>query len=93
MLNRHASNAKASMAAIKKYVPIMETEYAREEAPRRVWDDFSPPDYDYRNKWLGAGASKTDGYDIHDLTSEDFSLVDARAYNEFLFRPCRRFIR
>lgn len=83
MLNRHASNAKASMAAIKKYVPIMETEYAREEAPRRVWDDFSPPDYDYRNKWLGAGASKTDGYDIHDLTSEDFSLVDARAYNEF----------
>lgn len=83
MLNRHASNAKASMAAIKKYVPIMETEYAREEAPRRVWDDFSPPDYDYRNKWLGSGASKTDGYDIHDLTSEDFSLVDARAYNEF----------
>ena len=83
MLNRHASNAKASMAAIKKYVPIMETEYAREEAPRRVWDDFSPPDYDYRNKWLGAGASKTDGYGIHDLTSEDFSLVDARAYNEF----------
>lgn len=83
MLNRHASNAKASMAAIKKYVPIMETEYAREEAPRRVWDDFSPPDYDYRNKWLGAGASKKDGYDIHDLTSEDFSLVDARAYNEF----------
>lgn len=83
MLNRHAGNAKKSMAEIKKYVPIMETEYAREEAPRRVWDDFSPPDYDYRNKWLGAGAAKTDGYDVHDLTSEEFSVVDARAYNEF----------
>lgn len=83
MLNRHASGAKASMATAKKYVPIMETEYARDEAPRRVWDDFSPPDYDYDNKWLGAGASKDDGYDVHDLTSEDFAVVDARAYNEF----------
>lgn len=83
MLNRHASGAKASMATANKYVPIMETEYAREEAPRRVWDDFSPPDYDYRNKWLGAGGSKTDDYDIHDLTSEDFAVVDTKAYNEF----------
>lgn len=83
MLNRHAANAKASMATANKYMPIMETEYAREEAPRRVWDDFSPPDYDYRNKWLGAGASKKDGYDVHDLTSEDFAIVDVNAYNEF----------
>ena len=51
------------------------------------------PDYDYRNKWLGAGASKTDGYDIHDLTSEDFSLVDARAYNEFYSDRVGGFIR
>lgn len=82
MLNRHASGAKASMASASKYVPIMETEYAREEAPRRVWDDFSPPDYDYDNLWLG-GASKKDGYDVHDLTSEDFAIVDVNAYNEF----------
>lgn len=82
MLNRHAATAKGSMASANKYMPIMETEYAREEAPRRVWDDFSPPDYDYDNKWLG-GASKQDGYDVHDLTSEDFSIVDAKAYNEF----------
>lgn len=83
MLNRHAANAKTSMATAKKYMPIMETEYAREEAPRRVWDDFSPPDYDYRNMWLGAGAAKKDGYDVHDLTSEDFAIVDVNAYNEF----------
>lgn len=83
MLNRHASGAKASMKTANKYMPIIETEYAREEAPRRVWDDFSPPDYDYDNLWLGAGASKTDGYDVHDLTSEDFAVVDVKAYNEF----------
>lgn len=83
MLNRHASGAKASMAALNKYVPIMETEYAREEAPRRVWDDFSPPDYDYNNKWLGPGASKQDNYDVHDLTSEDFVVANVGGYNEF----------
>lgn len=83
MLNRHAAGAKASMKTANKYMPIMETEYAREEAPRRVWDDFSPPDYDYDNKWLGAGAAKQDNYDVHDLTSEDFAVVDAKAYNEF----------
>lgn len=83
MLNRHASDAKASMAAADdKYMPIMETEYARDEAPRRVWDDYSPPDYDYKNWWLN-GANKVDGYDMWDETSEDFSVANAKAYNEF----------
>lgn len=83
MLNRHAAGAKGSMAAINKFVPIIETEYAREEAPRRVWDDFSPPDYDYNNKWLGAGAKKKDGFDVHDLTSEDFAVSNVYGYTEF----------
>lgn len=83
MLNRYASGAKASMAAISKYVSIMETEYARDEAPRRVWDDYSPPDYDYDNKYLGDGASKQDGYDYWDQTSEDFAKGNAIAYDEF----------
>lgn len=83
MLNRHAAWSKSSMAAINKYVPIIETEYAREEAPRRVWDDFSPPDYDYNNKWLGAGAKKKDGFDVHDLTSEDFAVSNVYGYTEF----------
>ncbi|MBQ3462521.1 MAG: hypothetical protein IJH36_05310, partial [Clostridia bacterium] len=83
MLNRHASDAKGSMATASKYMPIMETEYARDEAPRRVWDDYSPPDYDYVNKWLGPSGSKTDGYDIWDETSEDFSVANAKAYDEF----------
>ncbi|MBQ8539943.1 MAG: glycoside hydrolase family 2 protein [Clostridia bacterium] len=83
MLNRHAAWSKSSMATVNKFVPIIETEYAREEAPRRVWDDFSPPDYDYRNKWLGAGAKKKDGFDVHDLTSEDFAISNVYGYNEF----------
>ncbi|MBQ6795273.1 MAG: hypothetical protein IJO83_03915 [Clostridia bacterium] len=83
MLNRHAAGAKGSMEAIGKLIPIVETEYAREEAPRRVWDDFSPPDYDYNNKWLGAGAKKKDGFDVHDLTSEDFAISNVYGYTEF----------
>ncbi len=83
MLNRNASTAKTSMASADgKYMPIMETEYARDEAPRRVWDDFSPPDYDYKNRWLN-GADKEDGYDMWDETSEDFARINASAYNEF----------
>ncbi|MCC8168846.1 MAG: hypothetical protein LIO59_00385 [Oscillospiraceae bacterium] len=83
MLNRYASSATSAMSSANKYVPIVETEYARDEAPRRVWDDYSPPDYDYDNKWLGDGASKTDGYDVWDETSEDFAITDVGAYNEF----------
>lgn len=73
MLYRHDSAAYASMQETGNYIPILETEYHRNEAPRRVWDDYSPPDYDYVNKWLGDGGSKTDGYDIWDQTQEDFS--------------------
>ncbi len=83
MLNRNAAAAKTSMqTAGGKYMPIMETEYARDEAPRRVWDDFSPPDYDYKN-WYLNGADKNDGYDMWDETSEDFARINASAYNEF----------
>lgn len=73
MLYRHDANAYASMQSTGNYIPILETEYHRNEAPRRVWDDYSPPYYDYVNKWLGAGGSKTDNFDIWDQTQEDFS--------------------
>lgn len=73
MLYRNGDAAYASMQQLNHYIPILETEYHRNEAPRRVWDDYSPPYYDYVNKWLGDGASKTDGYDIWDQTQEDFS--------------------
>ena len=77
MLNRHAARFLA------EHGPITETEYSREEAPRRVWDDYSPPDYDYKCKWLGKGGRKQKGRDFYDLTAEDLALANARGYAEF----------
>lgn len=77
MLNRHAARFLA------QHGPITETEYCREEAPRRIWDDFSPPDFDYKNKWLGKGGRKQPGGDFYDLTSEELALASARGYSEF----------
>ncbi|KAB8289739.1 glycoside hydrolase family 2 TIM barrel-domain containing protein [Bifidobacterium avesanii] len=77
MLNRHAARF------IAEHGPITETEYAREEAPGRVWDDYTGPDYDYRNKWIGVGGRKGPGVDFYDLTAEGLALADARGYAEF----------
>ena len=77
MLNRHAA------PFIAKQVPITETEYLREESPRRVWDDFTPPDFDYDNNWVGKGGRKGEGLDTYDLTAEDFALRAAGGYQEF----------
>lgn len=75
MIYRYDSAARESMETIGKYIPIVETEYKRDEAPRRVWDDYSPPWYGYENKWLGDGAKKTDGYDVWDQTQEDMCVA------------------
>ncbi|WP_163581843.1 glycoside hydrolase family 2 protein [Gracilibacillus saliphilus] len=77
MLNRHAGRYQSEK------MPVTETEYLREEAPRRVWDDFSPPHFDYDNLWLGRGGRKQVGGDCHDLTSEDLALYAAKGYAEF----------
>lgn len=77
MLNRHAARFQSEK------MPITETEYLREESPRRVWDDYSSPDFDYDNSWLGRGGRKQNGGDCHDLTAEDFALEAAKGYSEF----------
>ncbi|NLK75147.1 MAG: glycoside hydrolase family 2 protein [Clostridiales bacterium] len=77
MLNRHAGRFQSLL------MPIVETEYLREESPRRVWDRFSPPDFDYDNLWLGKRGRKQEGGDIHNLTAEEFVLITASAYEEF----------
>lgn len=64
MLNRHVTRYVADR------VPVTETEYTREEAPRRVWDDYSPPDFDY--KFGNPGTPPT-----YDLTSEQFATTTA----------------
>ncbi len=77
MLNRFAGRFESVL------MPVVETEYLRDEAPRRVWDDFSPPDYDYKNRWLGKHGKKQMGGDIWDQTAEDFALAAAGSYHEF----------
>ena len=77
MLNRHAGRF------LSLHGPITETEYSREEAPRRIWDDYTPPDFDYRNRYLGKAGKKQKGRDFYDLTSEDLALANARGYQEF----------
>ena len=77
MLNRHAARFLA------EHGPITETEYSREEAPRRVWDDFTPPDFDYPSRWLGKGGKKQKGMDFYDLTAEELAIANARGYSEF----------
>lgn len=80
MYGNYADAAIEAMGKNGIYGPIMETEYARDEAPRRVWDDYSPPDYDYVNKWLGDGAKKDDGYDVWDHTQEDATIANVKEY-------------
>lgn len=77
MLNRFAGRFESEL------MPIVETEYLRDESPRRVWDDFSPPDYDYKNRWLGKYGKKQVGGDIWDQTAEEFVLAAAKSYHEF----------
>lgn len=74
--------AKENMASIGKSMPIIESEHSREEAPRRVWDDFSPPDYDYRNKRTVDG-SKQYGFDIYDHTMESFTVLNINNYSKY----------
>ncbi len=85
MVYRYDAHAKRTMNALNYYIPVLETEYKRDEAPRRVWDDYSPPHFDYDNKWLGDGARKTDGYDVWDETQEEFCTLAASANDGYAY--------
>ena len=82
MLHRHETVAFDSMGRVGRFQPLMETEYARQESPRRCWDDYTPPDFDYVCRFLGGGKKET-GFDVYDQTQEDFALSTAREYAEF----------
>jgi len=51
-------------------LPVFEGEYDREESPRRVWDDFSPPNFGYPE-------AKGQTYD---LTSEQYAVNQVAQY-------------
>ena len=52
---------------------MVETEYCREESPRRAWDRYSPPDYNFVCERLSSGAKQW-MYNCYDMTQEDFAL-------------------
>jgi beta-galactosidase len=51
-------------------LPVVEGEYDREESPRRVWDDFSPPNFGY---------PEAQGQ-IYDLNSEQYAVNEVSQY-------------
>jgi beta-galactosidase len=51
-------------------LPVVEAEYNREESPRRVWDNFSPPNFGYPE-------AKGQTYQ---LTSEQFAVDEIEQY-------------
>ena len=79
MYGNYGSKAKSAMADNGKPGPIMETEYARDESPRRVWDKFSPPDFDYVNKYISNGG-KSDGYDVWNKSQEEAAVDNVKEY-------------
>lgn len=52
-------------------LPVVEGEYDREESPRRVWDDDSPPDYGY---------AEAKGKSDYVLTSEQYAVDEVSQY-------------
>lgn len=52
-------------------LPVIEGEYDREESPRRVWDDYSPPNYGY---------PEARGKSDYVLTSEQYAVNEVSQY-------------
>ncbi|MDR2981281.1 MAG: DUF4982 domain-containing protein [Puniceicoccales bacterium] len=57
-------------------LPVVEGEYNRQESPRRVWDNFSPPDFGY----------KIPRKQEYHLTSEQFAVNQVIEYYSRIYR-------
>ena len=81
------SNYTSTGRAIVAAKPVIETEYSRDEAPRRVWDRYSPPNFDYVDYFTGSvGATPPSGRDAWDYTAEEFVVQGVANYNEYYSR-------
>jgi beta-galactosidase len=61
-----------------KKMAVIEGEYDREESPRRVWDDFSPPNFGYK---------EAKGRSDYVLTSEQYAVNQMPQYLKKLGMP------
>jgi beta-galactosidase len=65
---------RAYSAERRDRAPFIETEDFRDEAPRRIWDDYSPPHFGFKPKTN----------DTYHWTSETFCLMAAVRYHEYV---------
>ena len=84
MVHRHDVAAYDAMKKLNRFMPMVETEYCREESPRRVWDSYTPPDYEYDCLWIGGGAKKP-LRDVWNLTQEDFALANCGSADGYTY--------
>ena len=84
MVHRHDVAAYDAMKKLNRFLPMVETEYCREESPRRTWDAFTPPDYEYDCKWIGGGA-KVPLRDVWNLTQEEFALAHCESADGYTY--------
>ncbi len=84
MIHRHDKAAFASMEKLGRFLPIIESEYCREECARRLWDRFSPPDYNFVCRRLSTGM-KRNGYNCFDMTQEDFAVSNGSVSDGYAY--------
>jgi len=70
MIESHSQVSIGTEGQVSAKLPTIEGEYDREESPRRVWDNDSPPDFGYL-----AGKGQ-----IYDLTSEQYAVNEVTQY-------------
>ncbi len=83
MVHRHDVAAYESMKKVGRFMPMVETEYCREESPRRYVDEFTAP-YDYDGKWIGGGAKKP-LRDVWNHSQESMSLALAQPADGYTY--------
>ncbi len=65
--------------------PLVETEDFRDEAPRGIWDDASPPTFGFKPHEVprAANGRPGNGGDTYHWTSESFALAGVARYNSY----------
>ena len=65
--------------------PLIETEDFRDEAPRGIWDDYSPPHFGFKPHLVpGPNGRPGPGSDTYHWNSETFCLAAATRYTSYL---------
>ncbi len=66
--------------------PLLEAEDFRDEAPRGIWDDYSPPTFGFKPHKVpgGRGGDPAAGGDTYHWTSDTFALAGAARYASYV---------